>query len=853
MKRISLIVLFALAATLSFSQFVINNPEYGFTTASNLEITQIEIRDTSTILSFHYKGRPETWISIPGGSFIQEVGNTERKYAQTTEGIPFKNKYWLTESGEVSYNIIFPKIDSATALIDFGEDNAGGNWYIYDIQLKDKKVSSMVPDKFIGTWHNQKTGQWELSLFYENAIYKSATWDYKDFTINNSGAGNLILSKNGQSLKLIIQDVTDESIKVGEDLQRLVLMTSNPDNKKFEIENDEPYPIPKLKIDTAIYSGYVKNYTSRMGVKTLRLHVNDIITGEQNAYVVQLQNDGSFSVKLPIYHPQIVYVRSEIFNGSVFLEPGKELFQLIGSKNSSSFMGETARLNADLNMLSRIRYYDYYSVLDTILSLSTSQYKDYCIKLKEKEIQEVEKLRAEKKICAKAYQIKMLDIEYNFANNIIQYGWSYESAYRKKNDIARSQRKLPIEIPQLTIEDLNFINQKLANNPYAYLAPSYSSFINRIKFLDLVREKSSSHPFGINELKQELINSGYKFTESEKQLLLQYDQLKSINNKPERKAFEEKYKTAQKEFYSKYGKQIRKLSADSKGKPISAAIIEKELLDNKMELTEQELDYLTALKEYEKTDDSKRVKEIHSQMTESSKKFFEKHKEAAGSYFRNKAYNNRLQKFDELFGIQKGQAIDIMAAQDFTRPIVSEFTPVTTEEIKNEQKKYNIEFIAEYLKICNDRTIAKIEENKQNTGYTKNEVPKTEADKIFEAIISKYKGKVVYVDFWASWCGPCRSGISRVKPLKEEMAGKNVVFLYITNQTTPEGTWENMIPDIKGEHYRVSADEWNYLSSKFNISGIPHYVLVGKDGEVINPHLGHLMNDGLKKLLEKNM
>jgi hypothetical protein len=85
------------------------------------------------------------------------------------------------------------------------------------------------------------------------------------------------------------------------------------------------------------------------------------------------------------------------------------------------------------------------------------------------------------------------------------------------------------------------------------------------------------------------------------------------------------------------------------------------------------------------------------------------------------------------------------------------------------------------------------------------------------------------------------------------MTGENVVFVYLTNQTSPENTYAAMIPEIKGEHYRLSADQWNYLAGKFNISGIAHYVLAGKNGEVINPKLGHLGNEQLKAELEKRI
>jgi thiol-disulfide isomerase/thioredoxin len=178
---------------------------------------------------------------------------------------------------------------------------------------------------------------------------------------------------------------------------------------------------------------------------------------------------------------------------------------------------------------------------------------------------------------------------------------------------------------------------------------------------------------------------------------------------------------------------------------------------------------------------------------------------------------------------------------------------LSEEDLVIVQKSIQTPFIADYIRKANEQTIAKIEANKKQTGFVLNETPKTEGDELFASIMKKYKGKVVYVDFWATWCGPCRSGIEEIKPLKEEMAGENVAFVYLTNQTSPENTYSAMISEIKGEHYRLSADQWNYLAGKFNISGIPHYVLAGKNGEVINPKLGHMSNEQLKTELEKRI
>ncbi len=58
--------------------------------------------------------------------------------------------------------------------------------------------------------------------------------------------------------------------------------------------------------------------------------------------------------------------------------------------------------------------------------------------------------------------------------------------------------------------------------------------------------------------------------------------------------------------------------------------------------------------------------------------------------------------------------------------------------------------------------------------------------------------------------------------MKEELKDEDILYLYITGETSPKGTWENMIPDIHGEHFRVTNDQWAYLMSTFKIGGVPY-------------------------------
>jgi len=131
-------------------------------------------------------------------------------------------------------------------------------------------------------------------------------------------------------------------------------------------------------------------------------------------------------------------------------------------------------------------------------------------------------------------------------------------------------------------------------------------------------------------------------------------------------------------------------------------------------------------------------------------------------------------------------------------------------------------------------------------------VPVTEADSLFNKIVAKYPNKVVYFDFWATWCGPCRAEMPNSKALQANLKGKDVFFVYLGVQSD-EKTWKSQIAEmgISGEHYLLKNNEFNTLSAKFNISGIPHYVLVNRKGHIVDGDAKRPGEPALKKEIDK--
>lgn len=113
--------------------------------------------------------------------------------------------------------------------------------------------------------------------------------------------------------------------------------------------------------------------------------------------------------------------------------------------------------------------------------------------------------------------------------------------------------------------------------------------------------------------------------------------------------------------------------------------------------------------------------------------------------------------------------------------------------------------------------------------------------------LSSMKGKVVYVDFWASWCGPCKQSFPWLNDMQTKYGAKGfqIVGVNVDAKTSDAKTFLTEVP----AKFTVAYDDKGVTPKQFGIKGMPSSVLIDANGKVLLQHTG--FRDADKAQLEQ--
>lgn len=120
--------------------------------------------------------------------------------------------------------------------------------------------------------------------------------------------------------------------------------------------------------------------------------------------------------------------------------------------------------------------------------------------------------------------------------------------------------------------------------------------------------------------------------------------------------------------------------------------------------------------------------------------------------------------------------------------------------------------------------------------------------------LSDYKGKVVIVDFWATWCGPCRRGIPDLIEIQKQYAN-DVVIIGVSLDTETKG---EVIPFAQkiGINYPIVYGTLEVTQQYGGVEGIPTSFIIDRNGDIVDKHIGLVpmsdYTDVINKLLKKS-
>ncbi|RXK83787.1 TlpA family protein disulfide reductase [Filimonas effusa] len=715
--------------------------------------------------------------------------NGKKYLADTAIGLSLDKETFTGPSGQMNFTLSFPPIDLNTERIDFIESDCEACFKIWGIELKSKFV--LLRDSIPASVKNApKTG----------------------------GSGML--------------------------------------------------PVNNLKLGKTSIKGILLGYVPEMKFK-LEAFLNNPLTREQEEYEFPIADDGSFKAEVPlVYSTQLLLRVNDLINENVLVAPGGEMEVYVDlplrDRQQSKlrvdscpaakwvyFGGTYAGINNEY-FDKQAQLWKLYLNADALTDTDEIDLATYRKNILERWKQKKEEL-AQQSYSPQLKQLVTLELNHALIGKLIHAPSNMEWAYRKKHNIGARE---PIPDYKRFVLDsgyFRFLKEMDLNNPVNLYTFGFENVINGCSYLTLNSEVNSVFFNRMPDIAESLI----KMTRMTPRELTYANYLAA--QKYER--WSPKSIAAAKQQISTYIDSLLKIDIVTGGARRDAERIRSSITDANTTFRElytafdrftfshmallQKLNYMILI---ENTDTALNTPKFSVEFVNN---FQEKYKPYTDVLFREEMDKSYTGLVAEMLDTDKGLLFDLMYVQKMASSL-EEMEPVSSVKMDRIRSLNNPVFLA-FITERNKQLLAKIEANKRKTGYRVYNTPKVENDALLAEILKPFQGKVIFIDFWNTWCSPCRSAMQTFEPVKQQYKDKNIAFVYLADESSPITAWENMIAGIPGEHYRLNGPQMQYLSKKFGIKGIPSYLILNQKAEQVYFKTGFSGNEVISGILDKEL
>ncbi|HEY5591364.1 MAG TPA: TlpA disulfide reductase family protein [Paludibacter sp.] len=639
--------------------------------------------------------------------------------------------------------------------------------------------TSLIPDRFIGNWINSQTCIWEYGFFEKFAIYRSEFWDYKAIETDKNGNTNLTLVKDNETLQLMLKEGKDNHITVQTTKGKALLYNKMEKVYPCYPQKDEStFAKPTFKQDSATIIGYYRNLNKIPAQFAGRL--------SKNPFKVSVSNF--------LADKQLDYVATFDSLGRFRIT-----FPLM---NMQELFVDWKRINIQMMLEPGSTIFLYVDLADYI-PLAEDKGMDGFLKRPKQVLFMGDNALTNNELFK--YKSPSLYINQKKSEKLNDMGYlSYcDSVYKQR---LADLNTFITNNPTVSEKFRLFTTEKERYNLAFYLLQHR---------FDLRRKGKTKFDDGYIDYVQANfpLNNEWTFTAFRDFRSFLRDYIDYLTGLAPQKTVTILYKDM-----AKYIKQNKKVD------------------DSALKLLDE---LITAYEEFENSnkDQVEALQIKHKDLFSKAKTINPLFQEASAEMTANLPIDTHLS--DSL--LTNEHLRQLWNACIFYKQLDDKHVALSEETLKVMRTKVvnpylikEIENVSNFYKNVSTKGLtyeASLKSTENLKGFK-------DAKVLFEELIKPYKGKVIYVDFWGTWCGPCKENMKYVKDIKNKLKDQDVVFMYFANNSA-ETSWKNVIKemDLTGEnviHYRLPDNQEKLIEQLFSVNKFPTYLLVNKEGKVVN-------------------